>query len=690
MGGNSTVNVDGLTVVHQGSGGTAAAEPPDVCLTPAPAGPPVPTPYPNMALSSDLNGGTTTVKVDGMPVAIQGCSFVKSCGDEAGVGGGVVSGMFMSEATFISQSPTVTLDGMPVHRLSDKMLMNKANTVCLSGEVQAPLSPATPAYVQLPPPEQPRVCKFEKLKVRCGHDSRTHVADPEQRPGAILQVITAQKSEKLHIDFESDCSIHGSSPGCAEIHVVGPGLFPRQSSRELEVAADHTVELPLSKYGNTHFSDLRKVVDIVFGGALIPSDIYTVYATTCQGTSEQAFLTGDFVTVEAFPNSKIYGEVELGFKQAVEKPQHAGQRGRVLEGQGSWDLKGGFKVAVGRVDYSFEVGRSGKGTHNSTLFVAAQRSLNKMCQLFASLQSFYAKKFDISFPNFKLGGEYELAESEDQGTVCRNGKAYLIADKLIGASFTVDLLEWLIVFAATALTGPGAAALVKFLNKLAAKKQRLRGDRYGDADDASRVGGSLDVGVFLTVGGDIGGGIGLKWTAGECAPDEENSKIEAGLSMKLEALAKVEAKLCVVKSFCVEGATGASLSIQSADGKSPSRASGKLGLKAPAKKKAGAQQEKPPEVEGVIEWNGLAIYYLLYADVSSKADFASMFDSDGATEQQTKAVSKKPKTSSELKRHTELAKDSQELATLFPAWRWPALPSSDSAKPPSGSVGMTY
>jgi hypothetical protein len=59
-----TVNVNGLTLCHKGSDGVSTATIPDVCKTPAPGGP-VPIPYPNVAKSSDLAKGTTTVSADG-------------------------------------------------------------------------------------------------------------------------------------------------------------------------------------------------------------------------------------------------------------------------------------------------------------------------------------------------------------------------------------------------------------------------------------------------------------------------------------------------------------------------------------------------------------------------------------------------------------------------------------------------
>ncbi|MEZ9620803.1 PAAR-like domain-containing protein [Vibrio sp. 10N.222.55.A3] len=128
-----TVCANGLSVVHQGSGGEANATLPDVCLTTV-GKPVVPIPYGNNAKSADLVGGTTTVSMDGgNSIAIKGSKFSASTGDAGGDKKGVASGTIEAEAEFISASPTVKFEGVGVCRLSDQMTMNKANTMCLGG-----------------------------------------------------------------------------------------------------------------------------------------------------------------------------------------------------------------------------------------------------------------------------------------------------------------------------------------------------------------------------------------------------------------------------------------------------------------------------------------------------------------------------------------------------------------------------
>jgi hypothetical protein len=135
-----TVNVNDLTVVHQGSNGLATASAPDVCKTPSPSGP-VPMPYPNIAKSSDLMLGTTTVSVDGSPAAVKDSAFGVSTGDEAGsAGGGVVSNLIKGQAKFVNYSFDVKFEGKNVARLSDPMTMNgNAPNTTTTAECQAAL-----------------------------------------------------------------------------------------------------------------------------------------------------------------------------------------------------------------------------------------------------------------------------------------------------------------------------------------------------------------------------------------------------------------------------------------------------------------------------------------------------------------------------------------------------------------------
>lgn len=149
-----SIKVNGMfnSLVHQGSNGISVATIPDVCKTPSPGGP-VPVPYPNISMASNLAKGSTTVKADGgMMIATKGSEFSLSNGDNAGVAGGVVSSTFMKESTWLLYSFDVKIDGANACRLMDKKFHNHQNTVNLGGVLQPPVVPMDGA-VQVKVPE---------------------------------------------------------------------------------------------------------------------------------------------------------------------------------------------------------------------------------------------------------------------------------------------------------------------------------------------------------------------------------------------------------------------------------------------------------------------------------------------------------------------------------------------------------
>lgn len=120
----STVSANARTVVHKGSGDPHLVFP-DVCLTPPI---PLPIPYPNLGLSADTSGGPVTVTVEGQMPMVKAAKYVKTSGDEAGSGGGVLSGTKLGEAEFLLYSFDIKLEGRNVCRVGDPMFHNNKNT----------------------------------------------------------------------------------------------------------------------------------------------------------------------------------------------------------------------------------------------------------------------------------------------------------------------------------------------------------------------------------------------------------------------------------------------------------------------------------------------------------------------------------------------------------------------------------
>jgi Domain of unknown function (DUF4150) len=110
---------------------------PDVCLTPSvPA--PIPVPYPNIAMHSMANPGTLAMKfiIQGGMAQNLGSMIMRTSGDEAGVAGGIMSGLNMGPSRALMGSMKLFVGGMPAVRLTSMTMQNLTNVP--AGTVMAP------------------------------------------------------------------------------------------------------------------------------------------------------------------------------------------------------------------------------------------------------------------------------------------------------------------------------------------------------------------------------------------------------------------------------------------------------------------------------------------------------------------------------------------------------------------------
>src|SRR2546427_382239 len=116
---SQNVDANGRSILHKGHGMTHTCAVPDVCKTPTPGGP-VPIPYVNVAMDSDLTDAAETVKIEGNPVANVSAKISTSTGDEAGSAGGrIISSKFKGTVTWKMGSLDVKAEGKSVVRFLD-------------------------------------------------------------------------------------------------------------------------------------------------------------------------------------------------------------------------------------------------------------------------------------------------------------------------------------------------------------------------------------------------------------------------------------------------------------------------------------------------------------------------------------------------------------------------------------------
>lgn len=111
---------------------------PDVCLTPAPPAPPVPTPYPNTGMVNQAKKTSKKVKFKGKEVVTKKSEISRSMGDEAGVNKGVMSGMNMGKVLFKKGSSKVKVQGQDCVHLTSMSGHNGTSANMPAGAQVAP------------------------------------------------------------------------------------------------------------------------------------------------------------------------------------------------------------------------------------------------------------------------------------------------------------------------------------------------------------------------------------------------------------------------------------------------------------------------------------------------------------------------------------------------------------------------
>lgn len=118
------------------SGTLMATGPTDICKTPGVG----PFPYPNVSMmtSADTNKLSTKVKIAGAKAATIKTSTKISSGNEAGVGGGAISGKNVAPVGFSKGSLKVKIQGNPAVRLGDPTKHNGLPNFNTPGAAIAP------------------------------------------------------------------------------------------------------------------------------------------------------------------------------------------------------------------------------------------------------------------------------------------------------------------------------------------------------------------------------------------------------------------------------------------------------------------------------------------------------------------------------------------------------------------------
>lgn len=113
---------------------------PDVCKVPAPPAPPIPTPFPNMAMASQAIPPTCSMKVmiENKFTVVLNAQIAMSSGDEAGVAGGLMSGMIKGPVSYKLASFKVMAEGKGICTIGAMTSHNGSGPANIPGAQIAP------------------------------------------------------------------------------------------------------------------------------------------------------------------------------------------------------------------------------------------------------------------------------------------------------------------------------------------------------------------------------------------------------------------------------------------------------------------------------------------------------------------------------------------------------------------------
>jgi len=543
-----SININNLSLVHMGSNGVATATVPDVCLTPAPPGPPVPVPYPNIAQSNTLSGGTQRVSVDGgMPAAHKPSRFAVSTGDEAGVVGGVASGTIKGAATWITASVNVMIEGNPACRLSDKMMMNNRNTSCLAGVIQPPVMPDIPPQDSRPPPEK---CATGPVMAKCGHGERGYQlmlpsasSGNKPVPPNVLQVVAAPGEPETVVVKTSLikplCGDHG--PEALKLADGSPMVSsPVQLSFEAEC--------------HEHYSLFNPLALLWPFPAVVRQ--YTVQNPVCHPGG------GADVLVEVYPDINWKLAIKLSMSYGIKGKAQRDKTGKSKKSKDKVSEKTAFsgELTLQLGSKSYPLVKKKKDLKRALFMMEAVKKFAR--KLFMALAKIGGVKLSILWPNFSLDGSYGYKENPETGGVEYPLELKVKFAPLIGIKGEVEILDFLLRL----IPPPAGPVLVK-IKGVATKGVKSKtitaqavigvwlyasASISGDLDykrelgaDSTEAKGSITGEIMLGIRGELSGKLGgevsvfaVKTTAGL------TGKAETAVYAKLMAAADDEGVYC--------------------------------------------------------------------------------------------------------------------------------------------------
>ena len=439
---------------------------------------------------------------------------------------------------------------------------------------------------------------------------------------------------------------YNTNAACPAVEVTGPGCIVVQPSPL------HISVLPDTSRVDKSFLGLIKHYLVPLPSEIRPA-VYVVQSKKCGGNGKLA------ARIEVFPRVKVSGGVSLKYKptnQHAISSKHADKDWPlVLEGAIECEV-GGQKWKLG----GQTTGPKGKDDISEEFLKNGQRAIRDWLKKLSDMNRPQRRnavdpnvKFKIEWPSITFEVNAANKELNDSFSVECETKVKLVCEPLIGAEINIDILGFLLS-----------------VNQIGSVLKRIR-KVIEEGYDSENLTAKGEIKFEFTVRGEIKGG--LEASKQPAQPWEPEGTLGGTIGINLVAKISLEA---AAKSRWVEVQFGAggSLELKGAEkGSKTCDVGGELKFAAEEHVSADGKEKKNElGVQGVITFNGLAIYFIVYYEVS-----VNIISSESA--QETKKNLRKKSESSEKPGSAESKNKYEGLVVLCEPWEWPKKSSISSA-----------
>lgn len=447
----------------------------------------------------------------------------------------------------------------------------------------------------------------------------------------VIQVIAqTDKPEAVTIEYDKATCLHGDDK-CPSIIINSTDKtysdqIVNNSPYKLSVVPNISIFSEDSS-GNPYMSLAKFISDV-----LIPSNSITnpnVYTVKTQGCKD---VESSIAEIHCYPSMEWAGEVSAGRKAEREEKytfEYDGDNKLTtatlpVDKKSEFSYGGEFSLGInGRKFQPIKYSRSEEGESKNFILKRIEDTVSGLLDSIDLIDKIGEKigvtpaKFTVTPPNITLGGGMKAVEHPSSGVIDYEGSIYLKAKPLLSLDIEIDFLNILIILAGGATTAVGGPAAAKFIIEM--RKKFSTG--IGGENSTAELKG--DFYAKLTIKGSAGGSLIWNSKPGEKTVieqgieesdqlDEENKRISytkgeltGKVGITIEAGAHIEGRL-----FKISVKAGIGIG-----------ASGATGIGDPVGlfiTLSASSEKNKPTLSGNVEFSGIQIYYIKFAEMSRK------------------------------------------------------------------------